>query len=347
MQWERLCGGEALPGSRENSSAIFLEPGAETGRLLEHIVTDKQLCRDRFSEGCLVMLVNGEQANQKHLCLLTPGFELVYRSAAPVLSATPGSIDEKAIEDGRLSLVDGLFYLWYCGYNGREGRACAAFSRDLLHWEKRVPLPGDINQTENKDHVIFPDKIGGHYYMLHRPWGEALFGGRHNMPVCLARSESLPGNWENLGVMLYPRENPAHAHDWLGGGTMPLALGGGRYLELYHNAWFDRNGYRQYHAAAAIVDFRQGNPSDPVSLVTHRLESILVPEQKYPNETNGALRIDIVFPMCCYQRGEWLYLIYGAGDKVTCAARTRLQDLLEVLQAQSTGPERSKNGKYV
>ncbi len=333
MKWERLAGGAPLPGSTENSSVLFLEPSEKLFALLSGILDANISYRELFREGCLLVLANGKKTGGKHLCLLTPDWTLVYRSPEAVLRVTPGGVDAKAIEDGRLVWVDDCFYLWYCGYNGQEGRACMAWSRDLLHWEKEAPLGGDLAAEQNKDHVIFPEKIGGQYYLLHRPWGEALFPDRYNMPIRLATAQDLRGgNWKDLGVLLYPQENPDHRDDWLGAGAAPIPLLAGRYLMLYHNAWYEKDGYRQYHLSAAILDFNRGNPELLESLVTHRLESILRPEDDFPNEVNEALRISIVFPMSGWKSGDWLYVAYGAGDKVTCVARVQWNALLAELE---------------
>lgn len=347
MVFERIKNGEALYQTKgiwesdgsANSGACFLERSQKNDEVIANIIGRDRLDESDLADGCVVMLTNGGGPDEngmkrsyKGLSILTPELEVVYKSEEPIIFPTPGLIDEAGVEDGRLTLIDDIFYAWYCGYNGKEGRACVAYSKDLIHWEKVAPLQGNINDCQNKDHVIFPEKIRGKYYMLHRPWGELMFGEKYNMPICLAESDSILGEWNDLGILLKPIENPVHNHDWLGGGTPPISIGDGRYLEIYHNAWFEKDGYRQYNASAVVIDFNKGDPSNPSSLITHRLEPILEPSYNFPNEVNKDLRIDIVFPMSCYQRGEDLYLIYGAGDRVTCAAKVNFKELLDELE---------------
>lgn len=352
MKFEQLKNGNGLlspqylcgTGSVANAGALFLERSETNDAILSRLLGKERLNEPDLKDGCVVMLSNRGgrrdddlEHNGKGLFLLTPELDVIYQSPEAVLTPTPGTIDQVGVEDGRLSLMDGSFYVWYCGFDGKDGRACVARSQDLLHWEKTAPLSGNINLHDNKDHVVIPERIGKDYYMLHRPWGKELFGESHSMPIRLARSESLTGEWTDLGVLMEPVQDAAHADDWLGAGAPPLPLGDGRYLEIYHNAWYEKDGYRRYCASAAILDFAKGNPEHPETLVTHRLESIFVPSSEYPNECNGELRIDIVFPMECYIKDKALYLIYGAGDLVTCAARVPLQELLKELENAPCG----------
>ncbi|MGN0314830.1 MAG: hypothetical protein ACI4EG_08585 [Fusicatenibacter sp.] len=352
MQFQRINQGEALyvhedarkKGDLANSGACFLSRCEKNDKILANLIGIERLNQPDLEKGCIVMIISADYEEGeglwrrgKGLCILNTDFEVIYEKEEPVIPTTAGSIDERAVEDGRLMQIDDVFFLWYCGYNGIIGRACMAYSKDLIHWEKSAPLPGNINDCQNKDHVIFPDKIDGFYYMLHRPWGEETFGKDYNMPICLAKSDSLTGKWENLGATITPVIHADHRQDWLGAGAPPLKIGEGKYLELYHNAWYEKDGYRQYHASAATFDFQKGDPERPESLVTHRMESVLVPSTDFPNEINRELRLDIIFPMSCFCLGEDLIVIYGAGDRVTCAAKMNLKDLLTELEKHKIG----------
>lgn len=348
MIFERLKNGNGLlsskhllgTGSVANAGALFLERSEKNDVILSRLLGKERLNEPDLKDGCVVMLSNrgyrredGLEHSGKGLFLLNSELNVIYQSQEAVLVPTQGTIDQVGVEDGRISLIDGSFYVWYCGYNGKNGRACVARSEDLLHWEKTTPLSGSINMFDNKDHVVIPERIGNYYYMLHRPWGRELFGESHSMPIRLGRSESLTGEWMDMGILMEPVKDSAHSDDWLGAGAPPFPLGNGRYLEIYHNAWYEMDGYRRYCASVAILDFEKGNPEQPKTLVTHRMENIFIPSSEYPNECNRELRLDIIFPMACYTKDKYLYLIYGAGDLVTCAARVPLQDLLEELES--------------
>ncbi len=347
MKFTHLFGGEALfpsgaaweTSSTANSGCCLIPRNPETDAVIAALIGGERLEQPDLADGVVVMLTSaagewipGEHATFRGLCILTPKLEFVWKKDGPVLIPTPGTIDEKGVEDARLTFADGVFYAWYCGYNGKNGRACLATSRDLLHWEKYAPLPGNINDCDNKDHVAFPEKIGDAWYMLHRPWGTEEFAEHYNMPIRLAKAESPLGPWNDMGILMRPIENPEHAHDWLGGGAQPLPLGNGRYLEIYHAACYHKDNYRVYCGAAAILDFNHLDPKNPASMVTHRLEPMIVPSPEFPNECNAELGLDNFFPMGVHLIGDTLYIAYGAGDKVSCGVSCSLSELLAELE---------------
>lgn len=262
------------------------------------------------------------------LAVFTPALELKYRRSTPLFSPEPSpeSADRIGIEDARVTYTNGRFYLWYCGYNGKDGRACCASSADLLHWERTAPLPGDINRTGNKDHVLFPERIGGRYWLLHRPWGEAL-GGQEHYVVRLAYADAPEGSWTDAGVLFRGIKRPEHESAWVGGGAPPLALGNGKFLVLYHNGCFYHDGRREYDLCACVLDFsKYPNLSE---MVCCRVEPLVRPET--PEERNDRLQIDIIFPMSAHIYEDALYMLYGAGDKYTCGMKLSLTELLRTI----------------
>ena len=115
------------------------------------------------------------------LALFTPDLRLLYRYQEPVLwpSTDPQGFDALGVEDPRITRLDGRFYMVYCGVQPDAEKVyravlCLAVSDDLLHWEKLGPLPGEVNTSNNKDGVLFPERIAGKYYLLHRPYWEGV-----------------------------------------------------------------------------------------------------------------------------------------------------------------------------
>ena len=283
----------------------------------------------------------GEAIGGQHrgLAVFTPDLTLRYRKKTPVISPDcgPGSLDSRGIEDARITYIDGLFYLWYCGYDGQRGMPCCAVSRDLVHWEKHTPIAGGVGEHEDKDHVIFPEPFQGKWWMLHRPWHWEV-GTNSDYVIRLASAPAPLGPWTDEGELLRGLPAPEKKHSWVGGGAPPLKIGDGRYFVLYHNGCFYHDDFRRYEACAMIVDLNAYEKGSLRRMVSGRMEPFLEPETQ--EEHNEAWRIDIVFPMSAHvYRGD-LYFLYGAGDTATCAAKADFAQVLETLGATD-----EKNGR--
>src|SRR5262245_33772741 len=79
--------------------------------------------------------------------------------------------EEFGVEDPRISRIGDTFYITYVAVS-RHGVATAlASTKDFNSFERH----GIIFYPENKDVVLFPEKIGGEYFALHRPNGATHF----------------------------------------------------------------------------------------------------------------------------------------------------------------------------
>lgn len=92
------------------------------------------------------------------------GYEF-FRFDKPVFTPR-GVAESKGCEDPRIVCLDGKFYMTYTAYSIKGVRVSLASTRNFIQWERLgVVLP----DMENKDAVLFPEKINGRYAMLHRP----------------------------------------------------------------------------------------------------------------------------------------------------------------------------------
>ena len=92
------------------------------------------------------------------------GYEF-FRFDKPVFTPR-GVAESKGCEDPRVVNIEGKFYMTYTAYSLKGIRVAIAFTRNFIQWERLgVVLP----DMENKDAVLFPEKINGRYVMLHRP----------------------------------------------------------------------------------------------------------------------------------------------------------------------------------
>ena len=93
------------------------------------------------------------------------------REAAPVLGPEAEYERGGGVEDPRLVKIDGLYYLTYTAYNGKDAQLALATSRDLRRWDRKgVILPaykGRWNVNWTKAGAILPQRIGGRYWMYY------------------------------------------------------------------------------------------------------------------------------------------------------------------------------------
>jgi len=108
------------------------------------------------------------------------------RLRQPVLEPVDGT-DSRGVEDPRVVEIDGAFYMTYTAY-GREFHGpgepthagggitpMVARSENLITWERLGPI---VRGEDDKDHVLFPRRIGGWFTALHRRWPRSLGHGR-------------------------------------------------------------------------------------------------------------------------------------------------------------------------
>jgi beta-1,2-mannosidase len=89
----------------------------------------------------------------------------------PVLAPEADYEKSGGVEDPRLVVIGGTYYLTYTGYNLRAAQLCLATSEDLIHWERKgVILPayqGTWNEQWTKSGAIVPERIGGKWWMYY------------------------------------------------------------------------------------------------------------------------------------------------------------------------------------
>ena len=272
------------------------------------------------------------------LALFTPRLELLYRYQEPVLfpSPDPGSYDQYGVEDPRITRLGNTFYMVYCGVmpdvveTYRAG-LCLAQSEDLLHWQKLGPLRGDVNRVGNKDGVLFPDLIDGKYYLLHRPSWKDL--AQSDFAISLAVSDTPLGPWQDAGEIMHSWNNPLFGESWIGAGTVPILMEGKRYAVIYHTGnYYPNRRDREYDLDAAVLDFAAFRPEEPASIVTSRLEHLMVPETPAELHSHSALMVgNVLFACGSYQFQDEIYIVYGGADTYTLAAHVSQSALFEAL----------------
>jgi beta-1,2-mannobiose phosphorylase / 1,2-beta-oligomannan phosphorylase len=274
------------------------------------------------------------------LAVFTPTLDLLRRFERPVMEPNPdpASSDHLGVEDPRITRVGDTFYMVYCAVTkvsdpdapngfGVGGSLAMARSHDLVHWERMGNPPGDLKVTNNKDGALFPDAFGGYFWLLHRPTDE-------DKAIHLARSCSVFGPWEECGLVLRAAPNPDVLKCWVGAGSVPIPLGDGRYLVIYHTGNWLNETDRRYDIDAAIFDLNRWSPRNPTAIVERRIDRVMTPET--PHELYGPAADsvgNVLFPCGSYEYRGDIYIVYGAADTYVLAAKVNRQALLDALEA--------------
>ncbi len=212
------------------------------------------------------------------------------------------------IEDPRISLIDGTYYVTYVAVSPLGITTALASTRDFKSFERH----GVIFCPDNKDALIFPDKINGRYYALHRP-ASGLFT---KQDIWIAESPDLL-RWGNHRCLMATRED---AWDQLkiGAGAVPFRTSEG-WVEVYHGA--DRNN--RYCLGAVLLD-----EQEPWKVLARSEEPVFEPQAEY--ECGGFFG-NVVFSCGLLCEDGMVKIYYGAADTSICYAELRLDDVMRSL----------------
>jgi len=212
------------------------------------------------------------------------------------------------VEDPRITLIDGTYYISYVAVCPVGVTSCLASTKDFKSFERH----GLIFCPENKDVVLLPEQIAGSYYALHRP-ASTLF---RKQEIWIAESSDLVC-WGNHRYVMSPR-----AGCWdeikIGASAVPFKTESG-WLEIYHGA--DRNN--RYCLGAVLLDAGQ-----PWKVLARAEKPILEPQTNY--EIEGFFG-NVVFSCGLLCEDDKLRIYYGVADTAVCYAELPLQEVIESL----------------
>ncbi len=213
------------------------------------------------------------------------------------------------VEDPRITPIDGRYYITYTAFGPHGPRVGIGVTDDFEHFE-RIGL---VTEVDNKDAVLFPEKINGQYVMIDRPSG---FGGARG-DIWITFSPDLI-HWGKAKVLLAPE--PGWSSSKLGISTPPIKTSEG-WLLLYHGVRQTGAG-RLYRVGAMLLDLE--NPAKVLDYTPH---FIFGPEEVY--ERTGDVP-NVVFPCGAIPEDDGtLKVYYGAADTYIALAEARIDDLVQ------------------
>lgn len=245
---------------------------------------------------------------------LTDGRKLAEPDLVRVYPAQPG--EEYGIEDPRLTPLEGRCAITYVAVSHHGVATALAETTDFRRFERR----GAIFCPENKDVVLFPDRIGGQYIAVHRPNPHQHFTPPE---MWLARSPDL----EHWGAHAFFYSGGAGAWDAgrIGAGPPPVRIDEG-YLLVYHgmSSPLDSPDLGVYAAGALLLDAQ-----DPSRILKRTPEPFFVPTEDF--ESTGFVSA-VVFPTGIVRRGDEVLLYYGAADESTGVVGFAVSDILSAME---------------
>jgi beta-1,4-mannooligosaccharide/beta-1,4-mannosyl-N-acetylglucosamine phosphorylase len=225
--------------------------------------------------------------------------------------------------DPRFTVIDGRLYMCFAADTRHGYQAGIAATDDFEHYEVlHLSLP------DNRNVVLFPEKIGGMYVRLDRPFPVYSRGGIDRFDIWLSRSPDLK-YWGDHELVLGVEHVP-FANDKIGPAAPPVHTKAG-WLTLFHavdrdnargkNGWED-TWKKRYCAGVMLLDL-----DDPTKVTGMSKLPLLTPEEPY--ETTDGFRTNVIFPggMILEDDGE-VKIYYGAADTVECLAFAYVDDLI-------------------
>jgi len=256
-------------------------------------------------------------------------------SDTPALSPSVEGYDGATIQDPRITKMGDWFYVTYACRHYPFGQfwnpevfkkyrtpdcpqefprylranatvTALAMTKDFKHWIRAGLLTDPL--LDDRDVILFPEKIGGKFWMMHRPleWAGPDYATEHAcawikcaddlMGLAAAPSRQLLRNqypWEQLK---------------LGMNTPPIRTSQG-WFALYHAVGADKH----YRLGAVLLDLE-----DPARVLHRTTDWLMQPEADY--ELEGFYR-GVCFPCGTVLIDDTLFVYYGGGDKV-CAVAT-------------------------
>lgn len=219
----------------------------------------------------------------------------------------PDEIESWGIEDPRITLIDGVYYITYTSVASYGASTSLITTKDFIHFERK----GIIFAAENKDVTIFPEKIDGCYWALNRPVPMSI----GNPDIWIAQSPDLL-HWGQQKHLLGVSKETTWINGRIGGGAVPVKTERG-WLVVYHAADKDN----RYCLGAMLLD-----KEDPSIILANTSEPILEPEEIYEKEGFFG---NVVFTCGVLLQDDNLIIYYGAADDKICRADIKLSSIYE------------------
>lgn len=303
-----------------------------------------------YENGVFYLLYRAAGDDENHvirfgLATSNDGFNFKRAMDTPCFGPSIEGPDSGCVEDARIVKFDDYYYVTYAfrpfppgqywrfahdevltrdmGDNAPDflkkniANSALAITKDFKKWRRL----GRITQShlDDRDVILFPEKINGKYAMLHRPkeWTGEGFGPKY--PAVWIRFSNDLLNWDEPSQVLIEGIEGSW-EEKVGGSTPPIKTEKGWFV-LYHGVENGGKGY--YRVGAMMLDL-----NDPTKVIARTKNFLMEPEHYY--EIDGFYK-GCVFPTGNIVKDGILYVYYGGADKYVGVATADFNELVDKL----------------
>ena len=252
-----------------------------------------------------------------------------WKVAAEIIESDPEIV---RFYDPRLTVVDGRCYLCFAVDTRHGVRGGIAMTDDFDNFEVL-----SMSAPDNRNMVLFPEKIDGMFLRLERPFPEYSRGYQETFDIRSSKSPEFRF-WGETRLVLGMEDVP-YANAKIGPAAPPVKTDRG-WLCIFPATYKDksRNLFgcetannpkatwnKEYFAGLMLLDL-----DDPQTVIGLAPEPLIRATEKYELE---GFRGSVIFPggMILEDDGE-VKIYYGAADTVECLATAHVDDLLAMIK---------------
>lgn len=227
--------------------------------------------------------------------------------------------------DPRITRIGEIYYIMFAMDLDDGCRLGLAQTMDFENFD----FLGIISDDDNRNGVLFPEKMNGKYLRLDRPNKVQLEGGpTSGSAICLSESDDLL-HWRTLGVVATGR-----FHYWdelIGAGPPPIKTEQG-WLQIYHGVATHFGSSNIYQAGVMLLNLK-----NPLQVIARSRYNILEPREMYelvgqvPNVVfpSGAI-VEQVDAKGFASLDSQVFIYYGAADTSVCLVISTIIELLKL-----------------
>lgn len=305
-----------------------------------------------YDNGIFYMLYRAAGDDEEHVIRLglatsKDGFHFERVSDLPAFSPGENNFDSGCVEDPRIVKFDNEYYITYayrpfppgqywkfahdvvkvpdCGIDAPAaiahnlGNTGLAVTTDFKSYRRLGRITSPV--LDDRDVILFPEKINGQYALLHRP--KQFIGEKYGVKypsIWIKFSDDIL-DWEDKESHLLLTGIEGTWEEKIGGSTPPLKTEYG-WLVIYHGV--ENGGLGYYRAGAILLDLE-----NPLKVISKAPDFILEPEYDY--EIEGYYR-GCVFPTGNVIVDDTLYVYYGGADKYVGVATCNVHELIKTFK---------------